>query len=113
MLQSSAAAFKRNDYGGAMNRAVHAQQLVTMLTDSRSSIAQTNAAAEIPFLVPIPLRLKTDSNLRRQPRRNARVITVLKESTPLVAVAYKGNWLHVNVNDGHYGWVQQGLFAVQ
>src|SRR5207249_1203382 len=90
MLQSAAVSFARGDYGAAMNRAAQAQQLITMLADHRlRPSSKAPVTAEVPFEVPIPLRVKLDSNLRRQPRGNARIQGVLKASTPLLAYAYK------------------------
>lgn len=114
MLQSATLSFKRGDYGAAMDCAAQAQQLLVMLSDRRVRLTSSaQRSAEVPFQVPIPLRLKTDSHLRREPRGNAKVVTVLKQSTTLNAIAYKGNWLHVEVNGGRQGWVYQGLFAQQ
>jgi hypothetical protein len=114
MLQSAAAAFERGDYGAAMDRAAQAQQLITMLADHRlRPTSKAQVSAEVPFQVPIPLRVKVDSNLRRQPRGNARVQGILKASTPLLAYAYKGNWLRVKADDGRSGWLYQALFAGQ
>jgi len=114
MLQSATAAFARADYGAAMDRAAQAQQLITMLADHRlRPTSKARMTAEVPFEVPIPLRVKIDSNLRRQPRGNAKVQGVLKASTPLLAYAYTGNWLWVEVDDGRSGWLYQALFAEQ
>ena len=114
MLQSAAAAFERGDYGAAMDRTAQAQQLITMLADHRlRPTSKAQVSAEVPFQVPIPLRVKIDSNLRRQPRGNARVQGVLKSSTALLAYAYKGNWLRVEADDGRSGWLYQALFAGQ
>jgi hypothetical protein len=113
ILQSAAAPFARGDYGAAMDRAAQAQQLIAMLASNRVRSMQPARASELPFQVPIPLRVKIDSNLRRQPRGNAKVLGVLKESTPLTAHAYKGNWLRVEASDGRSGWVHQSLFTKQ
>src|SRR6185436_12130977 len=71
MLQSAVTPFKQGDYGAAMERAAQAQQLVAMLADRRVRFtSKGQATTEVPFEVPIPLRVSVDSNLRRQPLAN-------------------------------------------
>ena len=114
ILQSAAAPFAGGDYSAAMDRTAQAAQLLAMLALNRSrSVSAARAASEVSFLVPIPLRVRIDSNLRRQPRGNAKVLGVLKESTPLIAHAYKDKWLRVKADDGRSGWIHQSLFAKQ
>ena len=114
ILGSAAEPFARGDYSAAMDRAAQAQQLIAMLASNRGrSTPPPRAASERPFQVPIPLRVKIDSNLRRQPRGNAKVLGVLKESAAVTAHAYKGNWLRVEAPDGRSGWVHQSLFVTQ
>jgi len=53
------------------------------------------------------LKVTVDSKLRRQPLGKAPVVGVLKKDSPLVAHAYKGNWMRVETDDGRSGWVDQ------
>ena len=108
ILESTAAPFAQGDYGVAMERAAQAEQLIALV--ARYQVRPTSRSpvpGEVPLQVAIPLKVTTDSNLRRQPLGKARVVGVLKKDSPLVAYAYKGSWMQVESEDGASGWVDQ------
>jgi SH3-like domain-containing protein len=114
MLQSAQQSFKARDYAAAMDRAAQAQQLLGVLDDRRpASAGNASNAAEIPFPVPIPLRLKSDAHVRRAPQAKARVIATVKATDTVTVIAYKGGWLRVELHDGRGGWLNEGMFALK
>jgi hypothetical protein len=114
ILDSSAAPFAQGDYGAAMDLAAQAEQMLATLPDAPvRPAARVRATPKRPFDAAILLQVTIDSNLRRQPRGNAPVITVLKAGTPVVAQAYRNNWLRVETADGRTGWVYQSLLTAR
>jgi len=108
ILASTAAPFALGDYGGAMDRAAQAEQLVAMVAYAQlRNRSRRRVPGEVPLQVSIPLRVTIDSNLRRQPLGKAPVVGMLKKDSPLLAHAYKGNWMRVETEDGRSGWVDQ------
>lgn len=105
LLDASSAAFKRdNKYSVAADLAAQAEQLINLLMNNLAP-PNTRAAPEVPLKITIPLKIKVDSNLRRQPNTSAVVLGVLPKATPVVARAAQGQWLRVQTEDGNSGWV--------
>jgi hypothetical protein len=114
IMQSTAAPFAQGDYGGAMDRAAQAEQLVTVVADERGRRAsRARAAGESAFQVAVPLRVIADSHLRRQPLGTAAIRGVLPKDSLLVAHAHKGTWLRVETVDGRVGWVDQQRVGIR
>ena len=108
ILASTAAPFALGDYGGAMDRAAQAEQLIALVAHSQlRNASRRRVPGEVPLQVSIPLKVTMDSNLRRQPLGTAPVVSVLKKDSSLLAHAYKGNWMRVETEGGRAGWVDQ------
>jgi len=113
ILDSTAAPFAQGDYGVAMDRAAQAEQLIALARYQARPQSRLRAPGEVPLQMPIPLKVTSDSKLRRQPLRKARVVGVLKKGSPLVALAYKGRWMRVEGDDRRAGWVDQMQLGAQ
>jgi hypothetical protein len=113
ILESTAAPFAQGDYGVAMDRAAQAEQLIALARYQVRPKSHLRAPGEVPLQMPIPLKVTSDSKLRRQPLGKARVVGVLKKGSPLVAQAYKGRWMRVEGDDGRAGWVDQRQLGAQ
>ena len=106
MIAATAVPFAQGDYGMAMDRAAQAEQLIAVAADLQGrSSSRARPPDEVLLQVSIPLRVTGDARLRRQPVRSAPVAAVLTKDAPVVARAYKGNWLRVEADDGRSGWV--------
>ena len=105
ILESTTAPFEQGDYGVAMERAAQADQLIGLVAHYQSPRSRKQPPREVPFEIAIPLKVITDSNLRRQPLGNAPIVSVLKKDSPLVAHAHKGSWMQVKTGDGRTGWI--------
>jgi SH3-like domain-containing protein len=91
-----------------MERATQAEQLIALVADNQVRPGSPpRVPREVPLQVAIPLKVIVDSKLRRKPTGNAPVVAVLKKDSPLVAHAYKGNWMQVETEDGRLGWIDQ------
>jgi len=104
LLDDASNAFKQGDYSTAANLVAQAEQFIEMLMDNHS-MSDARALSEIPFKVSIPLKIKVDSHLRRQPNSSAVALEVLEKTTSVVARSYHGPWLHVQTEVGQSGWV--------
>ncbi|MCF6324706.1 MAG: hypothetical protein L3J89_10350 [Gammaproteobacteria bacterium] len=104
LLDIARTSFKRDEHSIAADHVAQAEQFITMLMDNHLTAA-TEATSEVPFKVAIPLKIKVDSHLRREPNSSATVLKVLKKTTPVVARAYQGQWLYVQTEVGDFGWV--------
>jgi hypothetical protein len=113
LLDSAAAPFKEGDYGAAMDRAAQAEQLVTVVADQAPQAGRTRVPGEVPLSVTIPLKVVEDTQLRREPAPKAVVVSPVKKDSPVVAQAYKGNWMRVATEDGRTGWMSQAQLGAR
>ncbi len=108
LLGAASTSFEQAEYSIAANLAAQAEQFIDMLMDNHTMSAP-QVVPEIPFKVAIPLIIKVDSHLRRQPHNHGDVLDVLQKATPVVARAYRGQWLHVQTEAGDSGWIMAEL----
>ena len=108
LLDSAAAPFDKGDYAAAMDRAAQAEQLVTVVTESRAKGTRARVPGEVPLQVAIPVRAIVDAPVARKPMPKAPVVVTLKKDSPLVAQAYKGTWMRVQTEDGQIGVGEPG-----
>ncbi len=110
LLDTASASFKQDEYSIAADHVEQAGEFIDMLIDNHS-VSTTKTASKVLFKVIIPLKIKVDSHLRRQPYSSADALAVLQKSTPVIALAYHGQWLHVQTETGKTGWVLAELLA--
>ena len=110
LIESTAEPFARGDYGGAMDRAAQAEQLVAVVSEAQST---SKPRGETPLQTAIPFKLAATASLRREPLPKAPVIAVLQKDIALTAYAYKGAWMRVATDDGRAGWVLQSELGVR
>jgi SH3-like domain-containing protein len=89
--------------------AAQSQEIIDMVAGRRGSAPATRDAVEMPFQVPVTLRVRIDSNLRARPGRTAAVLGVLRQGTLVQTHAYRGEWLRVRTEDERAGWVYGAL----
>jgi hypothetical protein len=106
LIVSTAAPFAQGDYGIAMERAAQAEQLIAAAADLRGeSNSRLRPSREVLLQVSIPLSVTGEGHLRRHPLRSAPITAVLRKNSPVIARAYRANWLRVEAEDGRSGWV--------
>ncbi len=60
---------------------------------------------EVLFVVPLPLRILKNSNLRTGPDRKYKILVIIKKGTLVSGYSYKDEWVRVKIEDGTYGWI--------
>lgn len=104
-LAAANAAYTNNDFATSMQRATQAAEIIDMVKARHSRKASGTPRVTVAFQTGIPLRTLTDCNLRQLPRGNAKILGILKKDAALTALAYRGNWLRIQSEDGRRGWV--------
>jgi hypothetical protein len=105
LLAAATASYAKGNYGIAMDHAAQTREFIEMVKDNRTRKASDPRFAMVQFNIPIPLRAKSNINLRREPFSSAVKVAALKKDSALTAQAYLGDWLHVQTSDEHSGWV--------
>ena len=113
LLNAAAASYAEDNYVAAMDYAAHARGLIDMIKNNRTSKISDPRRLTVPFQVPIPLRIRSDSNLRQKPGESAAILGVLKKDSTITAEAYRGDWLQVQTAEGRSGWVLNTLVEAQ
>lgn len=112
LLNMATVAYRQKDYSTAMNHAAQSGELIDVIVNlARKPVDAQDAT--VVFRVSIPVLVTHTINLRADPDNHSKVITILKKNTPLTAVAYNGNWLHVQTGDDLSGWIQSRSVDIQ
>jgi hypothetical protein len=106
LLKLGSEEFRRDNYSGALYLSGQAKSLVK---PSQPGPVEVDKAAktegEVPFALPLSLRLLARGEAREGPGPSFKVAFVLPEGTPVTAHAYKGLWVRVRGSDGRWGWL--------
>ena len=110
LLQMSSAEFNDENYGGALYLANQAKG-VARLGEDRLAGAQQLAArpGEVPFAVPVPLKVTTATNVRGGPGTSFPVLFTLAAGALVVGHSYADDWVRVADDGGRVGWVAGNL----
>lgn len=109
LMQMSAAEFENNNYGGTIYLATQAKSLIGTRRDQIGSQGSSPQPDEVPFAFPIALESLGNSNVRDGPGLNFGILLTVPKREPLLAFAYKDQWVRVRVQDGREGWVHYTL----
>ena len=109
LLDAAAAAYAKDDFATAVDRATQSRELIDMAKGQPAGKAPSARRVTVTFQAPIPLRTRIDCNLRQLPRGNAVIRKVLKQDSALMALAYRGDWLRIQTEDGDTGWLLNTL----
>jgi SH3 domain-containing protein len=113
LLNAAAVSYVEDNYVAAMDYAAHARGFIDMIENNRTFKMADPRRLTVPFSVPIPMRVRSDSNLRQKPSESAAILGLLKKDSTITAEAYRGDWLHVQTADGRSGWVLNTLVEAQ
>lgn len=102
----SAREFDQGNYGGALYLTGQAKSAIKSV-EARSvgQEAHSMVKGEKAFALPLPLKLRRDSQMRQGPDDRSEVALSLPKGTDLIGYSYKGQWVHVKTMDGAGGWV--------
>lgn len=109
LMQMSAAEFENNNYGGTIYLATQAKSLIGTRRDQMGSQGPSPQPDEVPFAFPIALESLGNSNIRDGPGTKFGILLTVPKREPLLAFAYKDQWVRVRVQDGREGWIHYTL----
>jgi hypothetical protein len=110
LLKKSAREFERQNYGGALYLAGQAKSLVIMGKTRMTNRGKIPImAGEMPFVLPVPLRVLAKSNVREGPGHDFKVLFTLAKDTPVIGHSYKDQWVWVKSKEGRGGWIFHSL----
>lgn len=109
LLDAANVAYAQDDYATAVDWAAQSREIIDMVQEQSTGKATGKHRVTITFQTPIPMRTRTDCNLRQLPRSNSTLLSVLKKDSTLMALAYNGDWLRVQTEDEREGWLLKSL----
>jgi Bacterial SH3 domain len=110
LLKASNLEIKKQNYGGALYLATRAKVIIKESQERTQARERTpKMEGEVPFAIPLPLRLVAQSNVREGPGLDSKILFSLRKGSPLVGTSYRGLWVRVRTEDGQGGWVYYSL----
>jgi SH3 domain-containing protein len=102
--------FEAQNFGGALYLVGQAKTQIKLgLLRTRARKETGNGEDEMPFAVPLPLKLSAKGNLREGPGPEFKVIATLEGGTAVTGYFTKGPWLRVDGPGGKSGWIHRSL----
>jgi hypothetical protein len=112
LLARATKEFEDQNFGGALYLVGQAKSQIKMgmlrLGAGKRVEAQED---EMPFVVPLPLKVNSKGNLREGPGPEFKVVATLEEGTRLTGFFTKGSWLRVESEGGPGGWIHRSLVS--
>jgi len=109
LLKMSYKEFEKGNYGGALYLANQAKGHLKDVQLHTKADPMKPLPGEIPFSVPISLRVSKTSNLREGPGLNYKIVSTLKPGVALVGYSRMDEWINVKTESGVKGWIFQEL----
>jgi hypothetical protein len=99
--------FQKQNYGGALYLTTQAKGLLKSGAGARGAGSENlpKVEGEVPFSLPLPLRVLSRTTVREGPGPSFKVSFPLAEGAPVVGHSYKGMWVRVRGDDGRPGWI--------
>ena len=107
LMQQSTAEFKRKNFGGALYLANQAKTVAR--THGLDGRLGSMRPGEIPFAVPVKLRVNGRANVRNGPGTNFAVSFTAQSSSALSGISYLEDWIRVTNEAGNEGWISRSL----
>ncbi|HEY6239397.1 MAG TPA: SH3 domain-containing protein [Burkholderiales bacterium] len=108
LMEQSTAEFKSKNFGGALYLANQAKAAVRTYRLAGGRLGNLRAG-EIPFAVPVKLRVSGRANVRNGPGTNFAVSFTAESSGTLSGLSYLGDWIRVTSDAGGEGWISRSL----
>ena len=104
--------FNDENFGGALYLISQAKsQIKTGMLRPAERDRGELLKGEIPFAVPLQLKVNSRSNLRTGPGRKFRVLVTLEAKTPITGYSSRDSWLRVESEQGRAGWIHRSLVS--
>jgi len=114
LLKMSAQEFRNENYGGALYLAGQAKDQIrlshTQLPGGGERRVQL-MPGEVPFALPLDLRVIKTSNVREGPGFDYKVTVTLAPGSLFKAYSYKDQWVRVEGENNLKGWIFQNLVS--
>jgi SH3-like domain-containing protein len=98
--------FTNENYGGSLYLATQAKNLAKA---GETRLAGTRRAAlrpgEVPFAIPLSLRVEATANVREGPGTSFRVMFTLERQARVIGHSYLNEWVRISDPQGRTGWV--------
>jgi uncharacterized coiled-coil protein SlyX len=110
-VQQSASEFNKQNYGGALYLA---NQAKATATSGRARLSGANRVArpgEVPFALPIRLKVANRGNVRDGPGTNFGVAFAVDAGSALTGFSHLDDWVRVSDDGGRSGWIFRALIA--
>ena len=109
LLEMSTREFENQNYGGSLYLASQAMSLVSVGQGRFRAGDASRRAGEVSFAVPLQLEVVRNSNVRNGPGARFKVLFTVPPLTPLVGLAYEGQWVRIRDDQGRGGWIFHSL----
>jgi uncharacterized protein YgiM (DUF1202 family) len=110
LLKASNLELEKENYGGALYLATRAKAIIKEGQERSQDREKTPMMkGEVPFAVPLLLRLVRPGNVREGPGLDSKVLFSLQEGSRLAGYSYRGLWVRVKAENGHGGWIHYSL----
>ena len=114
LLKMSTQEFKKENYGGALYLAGQAKDQIrfSQTQPQQGEEGSTQLLpGEVPFALPLDLRVIKTSNIREGPGLDHKVIVTVAPNSSLRGYSYKGQWVRVEGDNNVRGWIFQTLVS--
>jgi SH3 domain-containing protein len=102
--------FQAQNFSGALYLVNQAKGQIRVATLRLGERDETRGLeGEIPFAAPLPLVVKSKSNVREGPGLDFQVVGSLDAGTAIKCYSAKGLWLRVDSKGGQSGWIHRSL----
>jgi len=108
LMQLSTAEFKRKNFGGALYLANQAKAAARAHGLAGGRLGNMRSG-EIPFALPIKLRVNGRANVRSGPGTNFAVSFTAESNSTLSGISYLGDWIRATNDAGNEGWILRSL----
>jgi len=112
LLEMAVREFENGNFGGALYLISQAKSQIKigmMKPGDHDEVA--GREGEMPFAVPLPLRVVKRSNIREGPGLQFEVLATLDEGTWITGYSARGSWLRVESSQGLGGWIHLSLVS--
>jgi hypothetical protein len=107
LLSVAGQEFQKENYGGALYLTTQAKGLLKSGAGVRGSGSENlpKVEGEVPFSLPLPLRVLSRGSVREGPGHNFKVSFPVAEGAAVTGHSYKGMWVRVRNDEGRLGWI--------
>ena len=111
LLSQADAAFRTENYGGALYLATEARTALALGQRRLREVSHGHmAAGESLFALPVPLATVTRSNVRSGPGLRQSVVATLEADTEVTGISYTNEWVRISYGDAE-GWIFHTLVS--